>query len=886
MEEKQTNQYGIVLDGKMDEPVWETAQSFSGFSNMERSGGGPAPVDTEFKVLQYEDRIFVGVKCLEPDGMEDVLASRYLRNAFTGHSVELFFSPSGDSYEFYQFIVTINSNIMTQYYSEGGNIRPDRYNPDWSQAVYIGDNYWSIEVEIPLTAFYWTYQEKWNSKWLMNIGRVRVVNGRPQYSTWSKIGGVGGFLSSAYYNTVDGFPMRPARNDVRIFSADVELREEAADGYCGFMTVRTDNAVDDTFVFTSDHADSVEVNLKAGSNEFTVPCFYPKLGRAQTMLALTRKDDGIVFKRYYPVLAQYEPIKLHFTLPEYRNNFYPGQDYTKITGTVTAFKPATMKLEGPGIETQVITPNADGSFAFETPNFEIGEAFLTVTTADAEIKPKIRRLAPSDHTMAWISGGNLVINGRPTLRRNMYARYYKIGEAFKKRYDADNLHETIENFPEPAIRIQPTDLIKGSEGASGEAVKDQMPSEEMFRKLDAVIEANKNRDFVYYYLSDEPECRGLSPVYLKHFYEYVTDKDPYHVLLVGSRSPESVIDCADWFEVHPYICPFNYKDGRRIYLRAISSLGGFVDKVVKLNRPDKCVGFLPTCYLTGGGKAGWDCVTLDEYVCHTWAAMIHGGKTLWPYAAHDMNDRPVLYEGTRYIFSSFEALEDIVLHGKRTTLYRSDDAESVLYDNGDEKMFVLVNFTQQSQTITLDGLTGTWHEFRGSRVFTENTFQLKPLEVVIGTNVVKGENLPTYADTVALIDKLEYERTHRGSLLFGRHNDITVTASASRFTMKHKLFDGMADNLAYTVWSNPDNFVEVDLTKVKPAFSKVVVGGYNIENMELKVKIGDQLSVPAVEKIETAEYSKTFYLKETIAPDALRMEFHGEQVELYELEVF
>ena len=876
------NKYGIILDGKLDEPIWETAQEHTGFRLLGSEGGTEVKQQTFFKILSFEDRIYIGVKCMEPDGMDKVEAIRYAGNGIHTPSIELFLSPSGTDYEFYQFLVTLNEQTSTQYYSEGGNIKPDRYRPDWAYAAYAGDTYWSIEVELPLTAFYWTPHTRWSDKWLVNITRNHLIPGGPRYSTWSPTHF--GFLEPSKFRSLEGFPIRPVENDVCIVAATAELEEQTADGYKGTMTVKASSAVAETYEFISDHAETVTVSLDAGSNEFTAPCFFDKLGRSKVMLSLVRKSDGYVFKRFYPVLAEYEPIKIRFTLPEYRNNFYPGQDYSKIVGTVKTFKPVTLKLEGPGIETTTISPNADGSFAFETPNFEIGDAYLTATIDGYELKKKIRRLAPTGKMMTWISGGNLIVNGKPVLRRDMYARTYRIGTAFGRRYAADDLHETWLGSQTPCMHA--SDLVRGSEANGGEATKDGMLSEEMRRKVDEIIEKNKDRDFAYYYLSDEPECRGLSTVYFKNYYNYVAEKDPYHVVLISTRNADSSVDMADWFETHPYICPYNHEDGSRVYLRPLHAVGKFVDDIVNLNRPDKCIGFLPTCYGSGGGQHGWDYPTFDEYICHTWAGMMRGGKSLWPYAGHDLNDRAALYEGTRYIFSSFEALEDLVLMGKRTTLTKSTDAEAVLYDNGDEKMFVLVNLTQQPQTVTLNDLTGSWYEFRGSRIFAGKTFELKPLETVIGTNVVKGADLPTYAETAALIDKLEYERTHTGSLLFRRFADIKFTYSSARHICRHKLFDGVMDNMAGLVYANPDNFFELDLTKVAPTFNKVAIKGYGIEDTQIKVRIGGELVAPVVTDTVTEEYSKTFLLAEPVAPEALRFEFQGKEVELYELQVF
>ena len=877
------NKYGIILDGKMDEPIWDTVEAHTGFKKLTSTGGGPAPVETVFKVLPCADRVYFGVKCLEPEGMEQILEARYAGSTFMSSSVELFLSPSGTGYDIYQFLVSINEQTMCHYYGEEGNIQPDRFAPDWASAVHIGEDYWSAEIELPLTAFYWTSHERWSDKWLVNIARNRrLLVGGLQYSTWSDL--QFRFLEPRNYNALSGFPMRPIENDVCIIDAVADLQEETADGYCGVMTVKTTNAMAGTFLFTSDRAESREVSLKAGSNEFTVPCQFEKLGRNRTELKLTRIADGQEFKRYYPVLATFEPIKLKLTLPEYRGNFYPGQDYSQIAGYVEVTKPVTLTLEGPGIKTTTVKLDASGNFRFETPDFEIGEAHLTVTIDGYELKKKIRRLAPTGHMMTWISGGNLIVDGKPTLRRDLYARNYRVGTACQRKYMADNLHETWLGGQKG--HLEPRALLPKSEGMGGESTQDRMPSDEMLAQVDKMLEANKDNDFAYYYISDEPECRGLSPVYFKNLYNYVAEKDPYHVILCASRSAGANVDIADWFETHPYICPYNNADGSRVYIRPLHSLGKFVDDIVKLNRPDKCIGFLPTCYASGGAVNGWDYPTFDEYILHTWAAMIHGGKTLWPYAGHDVNDRAALYEGTRYIFSSFEALEDIVLFAKRTTLFRSTDAEAVLYDNGDEKMFVLVNLTQQPQTVTLDDLSGIWHEFRGSRTFTGNTFTLNPLETVIGTNVVKGADLPTYAEVKALIDEQEYKRTHTGSLFFDRAVDIALTSSGMKNPTRSKFFDGVLDDLGCYLEGNPDNFIELDLTKLKPAISKVVLHGYMIEEGELKLRVGDELVSPVVAETQVAEYAKTFILSETVTPDALRLEFQGKRVEIYEIEAF
>lgn len=882
------NQYGIILDGKMDEPVWDTVKEYTGFRKPVYNGGEmwEDAAQTSFKILPCGDRIYVGVKCKEPD-MEFAEKTKNLWNSWGATSIEMFFSPSGNPIEFYQFFIALNGNMDCLYYAEGGQIQPDPYAPQWNRAVYSGEDYWSMEVEIPLSAFYMTPNTCWSDSWLVNMCRTRYYKADNGYGyegilgTWCPT--QKGFIEPQSFATIEGLPVRKDEDDVYMSSAEVDLTDKTDDGYRGTMTVKVNLAAGGEFTFSSPDAETVTVNLPAGSCEFTAPCFFAELGRPKVTLTLRRESTGAVYSRRYPVLVTFEPVKIKFTLPEYRNNFYPGQDYTKIVGTAKSAKPITLTLEGPGIPAKTITPNADGSFVFDTPNFQEGEAWLTATAGGYEVKKMIRRLAPTGHTMAWISGGNLVLNGKPVLRRNFYGPYYRGGEQFNAKYAVDDLSET-RDF-DVYYRLQPEVLVPGSGNPGGEVYKDQMPSEAMLRAVDAVIEAHKDEDFTHYYIADEPDCRNVSEVYLQNLYEYAAQKDPYHLILVATRAPSRYVRIADWLETHPYIDPYYRPDGTRTYGRDINAVGAFVEDLAKLNLPDKCIGFLYTCFAYKMVSANSDYPTFEELLAHTWAAMIRGGKSLWPYAYHDVNDRPALYEGTRYIFSSFEALEDMVLFGKRTTLHRTPEAEAVLYEHGNEKMFVLVNLKPYAQKVTLEGISGTWHEFRHDRAITDNAFDLKPFEVVIGTTAVLDAGIPTYQQTEEKINKLEYERTHRGSLLFGCEEKVKVTTSAPVHVYNYKMFDGMRDNDG-VIFVRGEKYYEVEMTDVKPTFSKVVIYGNNVDDTKLFVRNGGELSEPAIAEIKREQYSTTFCLKEAICPEALRLEFYNDPVELYELEVF
>ena len=874
----------VTIDGRLDEPVWDTAEVYSGLKTFRGQNSQPIPVETTFKILQFEDRVIIGAKCMETD-MATVVKNHVLHSLWTNDAIELFLSPTGNSFEFYQYVISVGNQRASMFYSEAGQIQPDPYAPDWKTAVYHGEDFWSVEVELPLIAFYMTDNDAWRSKWRVNFCRDRVnqTSGSCNYYTWSDMDD--GYFQSTNFRFIDGFPMRPKANSVQISEASLNIAGRGETGFVGTMTVKTVNPETAEFEFSSSATETRIVKLNAGVNEITVPCAFESDGRKRVMLQLKRLSDGLVFKRWYPVRVDYEDIRMEFTLPEYRNNFYPGQDYSKVVGKVTAAKPVTLKLEGPGIPTTELTPDAEGNFVFETPDFEIGTAWLTATIEGCELKKKIRRLAPTGRQMSWISGGNLVVDGEPVLRRNMYAEYYRGGAAFDRRYDADDLHQT-KKIRGNVGHMGPDYTLQQLGMSVAETKTDVKPCKTVFDKIDEIMESHKGKDFTYYYLSDEPECRGLSPIYLRYLYEYIADKDPYHVVLMACRAADRYQICSDWLETHPYINPQESPEKGRYYGRPIHSVGSFVDCAAKLNRPDKCIGFLPTCFAYKWSNIYSDYPNFEEMVCHTWAAMLPGGKTLWPYAYHDLNDRASLYEGTRYIFSSFEALDQLILFAKRTDLVKNQQVHAVLYELNDEKMFAVANMTREPQKVTLDGISGTWHEFRHNRTISGNTFELKPLEVLIGTTEVKDAGLPTYEETAALIDKLEYERTHRGSLLFDRHHDIPVTTSARSGGTRYKMFDGILDNHGWEDVGDKDKFYEIDLTKVQPTFQKVIVYGYNVDTMELKVRNGGELSVPPIAEVRKEEFSTTFLLNKAICPEGLRLEFNAHKVELYEIEVF
>ena len=841
-----------VIDGKLDDACWKGATWLGDFQPLRvRAKNSPPVLATKFAIAADADAVYVAVRCPEPDMA--AMRARPDVSLWVTDAIEFFFAPDGREFNFYHFAFGPNSkDVCAEFYSEGGTIQPDPYAPKWSHATDYGETEWTCEIAVPYSAFYMTRNADWKGTWRVNVCRTSKAKGFAGYSTWAQM--QDGYKESKDYGLVSGFPMRNAADDIVVKTVLAET-DSAADGMIhGKLKLDVWSGVDGTFAASSSAGGTTAVTLKKGANEVLLPCAYKENGRFRTHVALTA--GGRTVERDYPVMVDYQPIRIDLAKPAYRGNFYPGQDASRVAGTVAVQSgaDATVVLEGPGFpRRELALKGGKGAFDFDTTGFKTGDATLTVTAGGETATRRIRNLPPTGHRMAWIENGCVVVDGKPTLRRNIYAQGYKQGTRFMERFRAEA--ETFRLTTE----FSTGSIAMSAEQERNEGMQDRPLGEARKRELDKYLASMKDRDFVAYYIADEPECRNLSPIYLKSVYEYVAEKDPYHLIFMASRGGKDLSGCADWFETHPYLGVTHDAQGNRTYNTHPRDVGRFIENFGVLDRPDKCVGFLPTCFAYRWTSILNDYPTLDEYILHVWSAFIHGAKTLWPYAGHDIGDRPALFHGCRYVFQQAEAYAPFILHGTRRMYPRENDVDRATWTLGDETLDVSVDY--------------------------------KTMRTAIKAPAKYEANLETYASVAARVAAEEKERTSRDNQLLERYDDITVKSNmdSNWGGQVYKLVDGVRDFLARNSSGRTDPFVELRFA-FRPRFTTVRLWGLGLDVATVSVPDGDGWRKLTPKDARHEKWMTELDFGEAVEADGLRLEFPGKQGaqnvrEVYEIEL-
>ena len=169
----------IQIDGVLDEPDWENARVFSGFTQREPVEGGPAEQDTEVRVLFGDDAIWVAARMWdsEPLRIDRRLGRRDTHGTFDQFSIHL--DPNLDGLTGYNFRVSA-ANVQGDTYFYDDDKMDGAWDAVWSSAVSVDDRGWTAELRIPLSQIRYEASDDVQT-WGVNFHRFRVANNERSY---------------------------------------------------------------------------------------------------------------------------------------------------------------------------------------------------------------------------------------------------------------------------------------------------------------------------------------------------------------------------------------------------------------------------------------------------------------------------------------------------------------------------------------------------------------------------------------------------------------------------------------------------------------------------------------------------------------------------------
>ena len=142
----------VTLDGRLDEPVWATADSIDDFRQREPLEGAPATERTVVKVARDAEALYIAVRCYDAN-MRAVRASQLRRDAdlSSDDNLRLLIDSFNDRRSAFVFATNPRGARWDAQFSGVDDLN-ENWNGVWDVAVSRDSAGWTAEFRIPLLA--------------------------------------------------------------------------------------------------------------------------------------------------------------------------------------------------------------------------------------------------------------------------------------------------------------------------------------------------------------------------------------------------------------------------------------------------------------------------------------------------------------------------------------------------------------------------------------------------------------------------------------------------------------------------------------------------------------------------------------------------------------
>jgi hypothetical protein len=171
-----------LIDGKLDEPFWQTGQKAGQFVQSQPYENKQPSQKTEFAITYDDNNLYVGFWAYDssPDSISRRLTRRdNLEGDMVGIDIDSYFDKR-TSFGFYVSASGVKMDMLT---SNNGMSEDVTWDPNWYVATSINSQGWTAEMRIPLSQL--RFSDKENRVW--GINAYRSLFRKDELSMWQFI---------------------------------------------------------------------------------------------------------------------------------------------------------------------------------------------------------------------------------------------------------------------------------------------------------------------------------------------------------------------------------------------------------------------------------------------------------------------------------------------------------------------------------------------------------------------------------------------------------------------------------------------------------------------------------------------------------------------------
>ena len=576
-----------VIDGKLDDLVWKSAQSYTG---LKVAGGKEPSRPTSFQLAYTDTALILGVKVfIKPSELPSEADVRKEYSVYHTECIEIMLDPAGTGDTYTHLLVNSIGRRSFSWREQNGYVSSKLRHLEWQTAVHRDKDFWSAEIRIPYYSLnlFPNQIRKPGAKWLFNLVRnaYNLPDVKLEYSSLAN----GLVHSPGNYVYIDAPP--PAGSpevDLSPYLWTVNPAESKLlllDGRSVMKTklkVKNQTGAERQIVVSQSFRPKDGTMLPEQRAELTVPadgevvCAMPDQqltasGKYEVTVSLRdRQSNRLLNRRYFDREVILIPLAVKLEDPHYRNAIFATQKLDKVRYTLqfkgeagSGWKMVSgIRLAG-GKELTRESRALAAENRFEFPAGPLPEERMEIYAQVTDGSGKVRfscteplRKLPYRKNEVWRGkDGIWRVDGKKTF---ILASWGSCDVSFLPDYNIvvpDGLGRNGKG-----MRINRATIF--GIGKIRRQLREKGATDEVKEQYRQIVRRTKDDPTLFaHYLCDEPDCFGFTVERLEAVGKIIADEDPYHPLLISttSRGGTAYGKCAELNGMHVYPRPIQGK---------------------------------------------------------------------------------------------------------------------------------------------------------------------------------------------------------------------------------------------------------------------------------------------------------------------------------------